>query len=159
MPVFQHMELNTTDPKAAKKFYGSVFGWKFEDMKMPEGVYSMIRDGKTGIGGIQQKPMPDAPTMWLGYVTVPSLSKAMAKAKKGGATIIVPSMEVPGMGTFGIFQDPQGAPIAVWQATARRAPAKKRAKKKGATKKGARRTATTKAKTATRKTAKRAKKK
>ena len=25
---FEHMELNTSDPKAAKKFYKGVFGWK-----------------------------------------------------------------------------------------------------------------------------------
>ena len=134
MSAFVHYELNTSDPKAAKRFYKSVFGWKSEDMKMPGGVYTMLKDAAgESVGGLQQHPMPGSPSGWLGYVGVPSHKRAMAKAKKAGATIVVDKMEIPGMGTFGIFVDPQGATVAVWEQAAA-APAKKAAKKKVAKK-------------------------
>ncbi len=35
---FVHIELNTTDPKAAKSFYGRLFNWQLEDMDMGGGA-------------------------------------------------------------------------------------------------------------------------
>jgi predicted enzyme related to lactoylglutathione lyase len=136
------MELNTNDPQAAKDFYAAVFGWKYKDFPSSSGPYSMIFDGKTGIGGIQRKPMPEAPTMWLGYVTVASVAKTVAKAAENGANVIVPDQEIPDMGRFAIFEDPTGAPVAIWQSTrppepAQAAPKKKATKKKAAKKKAA----------------------
>jgi uncharacterized protein len=135
MTAFVHHELSTTDPTSAKKFYKGLFGWKFQDMKMPDGsVYAMFTtDGKEG-GGIQKHPMPGQPSMWLQYVAVPSVKKAMAKAVKLGATSVVDFCPVPNHGAFGIFADPTGATCAVWEAAAKpaapRKPAKKTAKKK-----------------------------
>ena len=42
---FVHLELNTTDLAKAKEFYGTLFGWKFEDMDMgPDGIYEDISE-------------------------------------------------------------------------------------------------------------------
>ena len=134
---FVHVELSTSDLKAAKKFYRGLFDWKLEDMKMGPGVtYTMISAGKGTAGGMMQKPMPDAPTQWLSYVQVDDLGKTMAKAKKLGATPIVENQEVMGQGAFGIIVDPTGAMIGLWEPR-RRAPARKPAapKKKAAAKK------------------------
>lgn len=129
MSAFVHMELNTTDPVAAKEFYRNVFGWKTQDIEMPEGVYTMLSAAKgANIGGIQLKPMPDAPTAWLGYVGVASHADTMAKAIMSGAHVIVEKYVIPGMGTLGIFFDPQGAPVGIWEAAAQ--PEKKAGKKK-----------------------------
>ena len=66
MSKIVHTELNMSDPAGAQKFYASVFGWKYQDMPMPSGNYTMVStaDG-TGIGGIQQNPNPQGPTAWL----------------------------------------------------------------------------------------------
>jgi predicted enzyme related to lactoylglutathione lyase len=78
--AFCHHELNTSDPAAARNFYKSMFGWKFQDMPMPGGgAYSMFTTGQNEGGGIQQHPMPGAPSAWLQYILVPSVKKAMAK--------------------------------------------------------------------------------
>jgi predicted enzyme related to lactoylglutathione lyase len=131
--TFVHTELNTDDTSKAKKFYKGIFDWKLEDMKMGPGqVYTMIRSGKGGIGGLQKKPMAEAPTMWLSYVQVDDVSKTLAKAKKLGANVVVEKMEIPGMGFMGIFIDPTGAALGVWEPAkkrpARRAPAKRKAR-------------------------------
>jgi hypothetical protein len=135
---FVHFELNTTDTKKAQAFYKKLFDWKFASMPMggPE-PYIMVDSGQKGLGGgITKKPMAEAPTQWLIYVQVDSVKKTIAKAKKLGATIYVEYMPIPGMGAFGIFGDPTGAGLGVWERSAA-PPAKKGGAKKGATKKGA----------------------
>ncbi|MCL4755123.1 MAG: VOC family protein [Myxococcales bacterium] len=156
MGTFVHHELNTSDPTAAKKFYNGLFGWTFQDMKMPDGsVYSMFTTGDNEGGGIQKHPMPGAPNAWLQYVGVASVKQAMAKAAKLGAKVIVDFMPVPGHGAFGVFADPTGATCAVWEPSAR--PATKKAVKKKVAKKTAKKPAARK--TAKKRPAKRAVKK
>ena len=128
---FVHIELNTDDATKAKKFYRRVFDWKLSDTKMGPGMtYTMLDVGKGTGGGIQKKQMAGAPTAWLPYVEVDDVKKTIAKAKKAGAQIMVEHMEIPGMGSFGIFVDPTGAGLGVWQTApkGRRAAAKPKKK-------------------------------
>jgi predicted enzyme related to lactoylglutathione lyase len=110
---FAHVELNTDDVNAAKKFYSSVFAWKFQDM--PEVNYTMIdAAGGTG-GGMQKKPMPEQPSAWLAYVSVDDVKKTLAKAKKAGAAVVLDYQPIGEMGAIGIFVDPQGVALGVWE--------------------------------------------
>jgi predicted enzyme related to lactoylglutathione lyase len=71
--AFSWCELMTPDPEAAKRFYGTLFGWTLEDMDMGRGTYTVVKAGGAGIGGImKQSPecAPDAPPHWGTYVTV-----------------------------------------------------------------------------------------
>jgi predicted enzyme related to lactoylglutathione lyase len=141
--AFVHVELNTDDVAKAKQFYKKIFKWKLEDMKMGPGMtYTMVKPDKGTGGGMQAKPMPDAPTMWLPYVEVDNVKQTIGKAKKAGAQIIVDAMEVPGTGTMGIFLDPTGAVLGLWQPApmqaaprGRKSAPKKAAKRKTAKKK------------------------
>ncbi|HEY6930456.1 MAG TPA: VOC family protein [Thermoanaerobaculia bacterium] len=131
MSAFVHMELSTTDPEAAKRFYKDLFGWKLTDQKMADGsVYTMFdtRSGPPG-GGIMRTMAPEQPTAWMGYVGVKSAKKSMEKARSLGATPIIEYKEIPGYGAFGIFIDPTGATLAVWEPFAPPATKKKPAKK------------------------------
>ncbi|MCB9593025.1 MAG: VOC family protein [Sandaracinaceae bacterium] len=145
MSKFVHMELNTSDAKGAKAFYKGVFGWKIQDMKMPEGVYSMIASAQgEGIGGIQQNPSPDMPPAWLGYVGVESIAKTIKKIEKRGGKVVHQG-DVPGMGKLAIFLDPQNVACALWEPAPPAAPEKKASKKKAAKKKAAKKKAAKKA--------------
>lgn len=126
--AFVHTELTTSDPGAAKKFYKALFDWKLADMPMGPGqTYTMIDVGKKDSGGgIQAKPMPEAPVAWLTYVEVASVAKTLAKAEKLGGKVLLPLHDI-GMGKIGIFCDPQGAALGIWEPA--KAPAKKPAKK------------------------------
>jgi predicted enzyme related to lactoylglutathione lyase len=124
--AFVHIELNTDDVAKAKKFYKGLFKWKLGSMGPG---YTGIDVGKGGTGGgMQKKPMPEAPTMWLPYVEVDDVKKTVDKARKLGAKVQVEYMEITDMGAIGVFTDPSGAPIGVWAAAKK--PAKKKAKKK-----------------------------
>lgn len=138
---FVHLDLTTGDVAAAKKFYGAIFDWQFEDF--PAMNWTGIRVGDGVGGGLGPKQTPEQATAWTAYVGVDSVDKTVAKAAAAGATILVPKMEVPGMGWLALFTDPQGATVGIWEsvpppppppakkaAPAKKAPAKKAGKKK-----------------------------
>jgi uncharacterized protein len=113
---FVHVELNTTDVDKAKKFYGQLFDWELEDVKMgPSGTYTMIKPGKGTGGGMLKHPMPEAPTIWLAYVEVDDVGAATEKAKSLGAKIVRDVTEVPGAGWMSIITDPTGGTLGLWK--------------------------------------------
>jgi predicted enzyme related to lactoylglutathione lyase len=127
--AFVHTELAVDDVGAAKKFYKKLFDWKLEDAGPEMGNYTMVDVGKRmSGGGMTAKMMPNQPTAWLPYVEVDSVKKTMAKAVKAGAKAIVPFQEIGGMGAIGVFIDPQGATLGVWELGKK--PAKKAKKSK-----------------------------
>jgi predicted enzyme related to lactoylglutathione lyase len=132
---FAHIELTTDNLKAAQKFYGKVFAWNLKDV--PGMNYTMIDVGGGTGGGMQMKPMPEAPTGWMPYVQVDDVKATVAKAVKAGATAMLPFQEIGEMGSIGVFADPNGAVIGVWAEKAAAAPVKKAAAKKAPAKKAA----------------------
>ncbi len=130
--AFCHVELSTPDVAGSKKFYKSLFEWKVEGLGKAFADYSMIQVGKGTGGGMMQAPTPGVPGAWLPYVEVADVRKTIAKARKLGAQVRVDYMEIPGgMGAFGVFIDPMGAALGVWQpAPKKAAPRAKKAKKK-----------------------------
>ncbi|HRG99093.1 MAG TPA: VOC family protein [Polyangiaceae bacterium] len=132
---FVHIELNTSDLAASKKFYKGLFAW---ELTTPMPGYTMIGVGEGGVGG-GIGSMPGAPTQWLPYAQVDSVKKTIAKARKRGATIVVEYQAIPNMGALGIFVDPLGATLGVWEVAAKPAAAPKEAAapKKAAAKKAA----------------------
>ena len=133
---FVHIELNTSDLAASTKFYKGLFAWQ---LTTPMPGYTMIGVGEGTGGGIGANPMPGAPTQWLPYVQVDSVKKTIAQAKRRGATIVVAYQPIPNMGAIGVFVDPAGATLGVWESAAQAAPPapKKAAPKKAAPKKAA----------------------
>ncbi len=112
---FVHVELNTNDTARAKTFYGKLFAWKFQDMEVPVGTYTMIDVGDGTGGGIMQQMIPGATSFWLPYVFVDDIEAATAQAKALGATIMKDVDEVPDMGWLSIIEDPTGAMLGFWQ--------------------------------------------
>lgn len=106
---FAHVELNTSNLKAAKKFYQAVFAWTLRDVPN----YTMIEVGK-GVGGGMAPARGNAPSAWLPYVEVSDVKKTIAAAKKAGAQIQLDFMSLGDMGSIGVFVDPTGAALGVW---------------------------------------------
>lgn len=52
---------------------------------------------------------------WLPYVAVDDADATIARARKLGATIPMDPEDIPGVGRFGVLQDPTGAVLAIMQ--------------------------------------------
>lgn len=117
---FSWHELMTTDLPRAFEFYKRLFGWeKTGEMDMGGGnTYLMYGKGQP-FGGMFARPpeMAGMHPFWLSYIHVKDVNKAFATAKKNGAYVQRPPMEIPG-GMIAILGDPQGAAFAVHHQTA-----------------------------------------
>jgi predicted enzyme related to lactoylglutathione lyase len=101
------------DVAKARAFYSKVFDWKLEASNSSE--YVMIKTGAPPFGGMMAKP-PMAPMPSLNvYFSVPSADETLRKVVELGATIIVPKTEVPAMGWFAMFLDPDGIPVGIFE--------------------------------------------
>ncbi len=116
---FVHSELQTTDIKAAKEFYGQLFDWTLEDIQVPGMTYTLVKDGDRVMGGMFQmtEEMKGLPPVWMSYVLVDDIKAATEKARALGAKIMKECHEVPGKGWLTILLDPTNACLGLWQAT------------------------------------------
>jgi predicted enzyme related to lactoylglutathione lyase len=107
------------DPEAAVRFYGGLFGWKFED-RMPAdapGRYfvAQLRDRDVAAVGSQPEQAPPTPA-WNTYVWVDSADDTAAKVKAAGGNAIMDPFDVLEAGRMAVLADPEGAVFCVWQA-------------------------------------------
>jgi len=109
-------ELASKDPAASVQFYAQIGGFTVNKMEMQGmGVYHVLESGGQGRAGIMAQQMPQQPHAWLPYVQVASTDQTAEKAKRLGATILVPPTPIPNVGRFAIFVDSQGAATAILQ--------------------------------------------
>jgi predicted enzyme related to lactoylglutathione lyase len=107
-------ELTTSDPAAARKFYGELFGWTSDEfMPMGEnGEYRFFAHNGTTIGAVCGV-MPGASGGWRYYFRVRSIDAAVEAVTAGGGQIVMGPHEVPGGDHIIIGKDPQGAEFAL----------------------------------------------
>lgn len=117
-------ELMSTDPAAAGAFYERVFGWKLRAVDMGGGMtYTLLdrpgvktaRGDQASAGGMMKSP-PGVPySFWLGYIAVDNCDKLCERATRLGAQVTVPPTDIPNVGRFACWLDPQQASIAILQ--------------------------------------------
>lgn len=96
------------------RFLESVFGWRFQSRAMPQGEYLAYEAPGGGRGGIRPTRPTEAAAS-LSYVRVTDLSMALKLVSKSGGKIVLPPVDIPGMGSFFWFQAPGGPILACWQ--------------------------------------------
>jgi predicted enzyme related to lactoylglutathione lyase len=116
-----HWEFWTENPEKVSDFYSKVFDWKIQNF--PEIKYRMVEtQAGAGINGGIMTPQRSGP--WPGnmsfYIDVEDLATYRKKIEEAGGKILVPEQEVPGMGSFALFSDPDGRVLGIWKQTAAR---------------------------------------
>jgi uncharacterized protein len=107
-------DLSTNDLDGSKKFYGEVFGWKFEGSA--NGPYTHIKAGDEMIGGIRQmSPGEPQPPNWLGYIGVDDVAATVATITGAGGRVYMPATTMENVGTFAVTADPTGAVFSPWK--------------------------------------------
>ncbi|HET9311466.1 MAG TPA: VOC family protein [Actinomycetota bacterium] len=110
------------DPDAAVAFYGSLFGWEFEERTSTGSVPYFIgrlrgRD-VAGVGGRSDRAQ--ATSAWTTYVWVESADETSGKVDDAGGTTLVEPFDVPTAGRMAVFADPAGGIFGAWQAEGHR---------------------------------------
>ena len=119
--TFCWIELMTSDPDAAKRFYLPLFGWTHRDDPMPDGsVYTMCQSAGHDVAAMYRMSPEQSgqgiPPNWFPYVAVASVDETAAKAATLGGVVMVPPFDVMEHGRMAVIQDPTGAVFGVWQA-------------------------------------------
>ena len=107
-------ELASEDPLATRRFLEQVFRWRFRSRAMPQGEYLAFELPGGGTGGIRPTQPTESPSS-LSYIRVGDLEKARVRVQSEGGTIVLPPVDVPGMGSFFWFKVPGGPILACWQ--------------------------------------------
>ncbi|MEI2464483.1 VOC family protein [Niallia taxi] len=120
-----HFEIHVSDMDRAKKFYGEVFGWTFQDWTEYAGMpYFGAVTGKEeelGINGAlmqRQGPAPDSTQALNGFACtmgVENYEQSEAKILENGGTIALPKYALPGMAWQGYYKDPEGNIFGIHQ--------------------------------------------
>jgi predicted enzyme related to lactoylglutathione lyase len=113
-------ELMTRDVEAAKRFYGDLVGWKFEEMNA--GGMRYVTFGPPGaprsVGGMMEMKGPQfehVPPHWMSYIYVNDVDDRARRCKELGGEIKHPPTDIPDIGRFCVIQDPTGAVVALFQ--------------------------------------------
>ena len=112
-----HWELMSKDPAKVAAFYEKIVGWKIQHI--PEMNYRLVETGgEGGINGGILKPERAGP--WPGnmtlYIDVDDLAAYRKRIVAEGGNIHVEEQDVPGMGAFTLFTDPEGRMIGIVEA-------------------------------------------
>ena len=109
-------DLITEDLDAARRFYGELFGWTFQQSARPGGgEYVLARSGNVyiaGMVGVASQSAGGPVSRWLPYASVPEVDSAVAKATAAGARIAVAPRDV-NLGRVAAIIDPEGAVIGL----------------------------------------------
>ncbi|MCT2343785.1 VOC family protein [Niallia taxi] len=120
-----HFEIHVSDMDRAKKFYGEVFGWTFQDWTEYAGMpYFGAVTGKEeelGINGAlmqRQGPAPESTQALNGFACtmgVENYEQSEAKILENGGTVALPKYALPGMAWQGYYKDPEGNIFGIHQ--------------------------------------------
>ena len=104
-----YIELPSSDVAVSKNFYGSLFGWNFEDFGPTYSAFS-----EAGIGGGLNGEPADRTSAPLVVLETADIEGMVEKIVAAGGKITMPIFSFPGGRRFH-FTDPTGNELAVMQ--------------------------------------------
>jgi predicted enzyme related to lactoylglutathione lyase len=110
-----HIELPAHDRERAKRFYGEIFGWTFQDV--PEMDYTLYQTPGNNSGGGFFTPSERMPEKVINYITVNDIAVTSKKIEEFGGKVIGEPVDVQGHGKMQYLLDSEGTLIALWQGT------------------------------------------
>ncbi len=113
MHGFGHVGIPTTDFKKAKKFFGKVFDWTFQDL--PKMEFVLFRAGTPPGGSFYRvKKMPKKGQVNV-YIEVEDIGATLTKIRQAKGKVLVKKTPVLDMGWFAEFATPDGCYLSLWQ--------------------------------------------
>jgi len=105
-----HFEINAKDANRAKRFYTSVFGWKYKDSEIP-GIEYYVIDGVNPGGAINPMQQDPGPVV---YFDTDDIDASIATVRKAGGKSD-DKMPIPSQGWFAACVDTEGNKFSLFQ--------------------------------------------
>ena len=120
-----HFEMPYDDAARVTAFYRSAFAWNTEALGAEMGHYVLATTTATdakgpttpgAINGGLFKRSADKPAQFPSVViAVDDIGKSMEKVRQAGGTVLGEPMEIPGVGKYVSFMDPEGNRVSMLQ--------------------------------------------
>ncbi len=115
-----HFEIGCQSLEKTRAFYGNVFGWEYmsgmPNMAMVSNLGGHVEKKTDGIGG-HISALGHPPHQYvLFYILVDDIEATLADIESQGGSTLIPKQEVPQMGWFAWFKDPEGNVLGLWKA-------------------------------------------
>lgn len=116
-------DLLTNTPEASRRFYGELFGWKFEEPRVFIGVgsgdsYMLIRHNGELIGGMVDTNAlgrTENISQWVTTISVPDIDAAVGRVARAGGQVINAPESIGERGRMAVVEDATGALFAMIQ--------------------------------------------
>jgi uncharacterized protein len=113
--------VDTDQPDAgeASRFYGALFGWRFEDAVPPGVPGSYLIATLDGHDVAAVAPREERPARWSTYIACDDADRTAETVAAAGGTILAPPEDAGPGGRAATCADPDGAVFRLWQARRR----------------------------------------
>ena len=108
------IELSSNDPVTTRRFLESVFGWSFApppDSADDELAFHTPEGGE----GLLHAARSYEPSTRINRVRVSDLGTTLERVQRAGATLLMPRVDAPGLGSFFTVEIPGGTLLTCWQ--------------------------------------------
>ncbi len=119
-----HFEIPADDVGRAPKLYDSIFGGKLQDMSGQGMDYTIVMTvpvddqqmpkERGAINGGMMKRSPHTPSPVI-TIQVSSIDDALKRIEDEEGSTVHPREEIPGMGAYAYFKDPEGNTMGLWE--------------------------------------------
>jgi hypothetical protein len=112
-----HFAINADDVDATRRFYETVFGWRFTAWG-PPGFFRISTGGGGIDGALQQRRELVAGGRTIGYectVAVADVDRIAAQAVAAGGSVVMPRTTIAGVGDLVFCTDPSGNVVGALQ--------------------------------------------
>jgi predicted enzyme related to lactoylglutathione lyase len=106
-----HIEIPADDTGKSREFWGSLFGWTFEQFPGPAEYHIARIDDRSGVAISNMEPGKRGTRS---YFDVDDIAAEATRVTELGGEAASPQ-PVPGMGWFATCKDPQGNEFGLWQ--------------------------------------------
>ena len=109
-----HVDIPAAHTKEAAEFYAKTFDWTLEHA--PEFDYwQFAADGGPGGGFMQAGEQAATINRVIIYIGTDNVDKSLAEVEANGGKTVQPKSEIPGIGWYAVFTDPEGNEVALFQ--------------------------------------------
>ena len=111
------VDLFTTDPAGAARFYAPLFGWAVAgaDPGPTDAGHLVFHQQGRPVAGTGPGAGPQRPPAWVIYLATDDADAAGQRVTAAGGRVLTGPVDIPGSRRTALFADPAGAPFGVWQ--------------------------------------------